>query len=195
MRKFFLRFIAVCFFMLTTLSTLRADDGSEQAMVVTQARYATEALAASLVARLQSAIEEGGAVAGVEACRLEAQSLTQQTGDALGLTVGRTALRVRNPTNAPDDWEQQQLEYFEAMLARGTPANQLEALEYFDYNGRAEWRYMRPIMTGGQCLVCHGEQLAPTVANVISQNYPNDRAVDFKLGQLRGAFTVTLEVK
>jgi len=177
--------------MFITLSKLQADDGSEQAMAVAaRARHATQALASSLVTRLQAAIHEGGAVSGLEACRLEAQPLTQQASDALGLTVGRTALRVRNPANAPDDWERQQLEKFTARLASGTAVNQLEVLEYVEDNGQAKWRYMRPIMTGGQCLTCHGEQIAPNIAATIAENYPSDRAIGFKLGEMRGAFTV-----
>ena len=39
-----------------------------------------------------------------------------------------------------------------------------------------------------RCLTCHGSSLAPDVAAQISDLYPQDRAVGFEAGDLRGVF-------
>jgi hypothetical protein len=51
---------------------------------------------------------------------------------------------------------------------------------------------MRALPTQGLCLGCHGpvEQLAPGVAERLKALYPDDRAVGYSLGQLRGAMTL-----
>jgi hypothetical protein len=40
------------------------------------------------------------------------------------------------------------------------------------------------------CLACHGQTLAPGVAEVLAREYPRDAATGFSAGQLRGAFYV-----
>jgi hypothetical protein len=43
------------------------------------------------------------------------------------------------------------------------------------------------------CTACHGstEQITPSVKAKLEQMYPNDKAVDYKPGDLRGAVVVT----
>jgi len=55
-------------------------------------------------------------------------------------------------------------------------------------------RYMKAIPTGPQCVVCHGENVAPALAETIQRLYPDDQATGFAPGDLRGAFTVTVEL-
>jgi hypothetical protein len=38
------------------------------------------------------------------------------------------------------------------------------------------------------CLTCHGESLALDVADGIKRRYPQDEAIGFKPGELRGIF-------
>ena len=38
------------------------------------------------------------------------------------------------------------------------------------------------------CLSCHGSELAPDIATQITDLYPEDRAVGFEVGDLRGVF-------
>jgi hypothetical protein len=50
---------------------------------------------------------------------------------------------------------------------------------------------MKAIAMGEVCLVCHGSNLAPEVAENIERLYPEDQARGFELGELRGAVTIT----
>ena len=61
-----------------------------------------------------------------------------------------TSLKVLNPVNTPDEWEQSALKAFE----RGEE----EVFEFMDRNGEASLRFMRPLVTEEQCLKCHGFQ-------------------------------------
>jgi hypothetical protein len=47
---------------------------------------------------------------------------------------------------------------------------------------------LRPIGTAGVCLQCHGpvSRLSPDVLAYLAQAYPDDRAVGFEEGDLRG---------
>ena len=47
---------------------------------------------------------------------------------------------------------------------------------------------------GEVCLKCHGENIDPAVKAKLGELYPNDKATGYKLGDLRGAFTVRQEM-
>lgn len=169
------------------------DHEDDAAFIEQRAQQATQRLAKALASRLKASMRVGGPLAAIDTCHVEAPGITETTGEAEGLVVARTALRVRNPANTPDEWEQTQLERFSTALAEGAAPGSLSALERVDTGGGDHvWRYMQPILTGGLCLQCHGDVLAPEVAAAIAERYPNDQATGFALSSLRGAFTVTI---
>jgi hypothetical protein len=45
------------------------------------------------------------------------------------------------------------------------------------------------------CLACHGsgDEITPSVRAAISRDYPQDQAIDFQEGDLRGAIVVTFQ--
>ncbi|ODM41357.1 cytochrome c family protein [Cereibacter johrii] len=153
-----------------------------------EARGATLRLQQELQGALKAAMAEGGPVGAVEACHLQALPLTESLSEELGAEIGRTALRLRNPANAPDAWEAEQLHRFEERLAAGEPAADLEAI----LEGPDGLRYMKAIPMQEGCAACHGAELAPALGARIKALYPQDRATGFSPGTLRGAFTVTL---
>jgi hypothetical protein len=133
----------------------------------------------------------GGPVAAIDVCRSRAPAIAARLSSESGATVGRTALRVRNPANAPDGLQRTLLEQFSSELASGKFTPPLEAAFEIRRGDQVERRYMRAIPTEPACLTCHGKTLAPELAAAIARDYPNDQATGFEQGQLRGAFTVT----
>jgi hypothetical protein len=66
----------------------------------------------------------------------------------------------------------------------------LEFSEEVIEKGKRHFRYMKAIPTGKVCLSCHGEKLDPAVAAKLKALYPRDKAVGFRSGDIRGAFTI-----
>ena len=130
-------------------------------------------------------------MAAINVCYLRAPEIAAQLSQASGARVGRTALRVRNPSNAPDDLERSVLEQFATDLGSGPIDRPLEAVFEIRRGDAVERRYMRAIPTDALCLTCHGKTIAPELAAAIARDYPKDQATGFEQGQLRGAFTVT----
>ena len=151
------------------------------------ARQHAKALGGALKARLQEAIGQGGLVKGIEACKLEAGPIAKAISGN-GWTVGRTALRVRTPANTPDAWEREQLIAFSNQLSAQFDGP-LEASHYDSATG--EFRYLKAIKTDEICTACHGQSVAPRVQAAIDDAYPEDEAMGFDIGTLRGAFTLT----
>jgi len=148
-------------------------------------------LGGELKGELGKAMAAGGPVGAIDVCRNRAPAIAARLSSESGATVGRTALRVRNPANAPDELQRTLLEQFSSELASGKFASPLEAAFEIRRGELVERRYMRAIPTEPVCLTCHGKTLAPELAAAIARDYPNDQATGFEQGQLRGAFTVT----
>ena len=160
------------------------------------ARAAVKDLGETLKAQLVAAIKAGGPRAAVGVCRTIAPAIAEKASQTHGLTVGRTALKVRNPANAPDAFERRVLEDFVQRIAAGADPATLEHAETVVENGETVLRYMKAIPTAAEpCLACHGSVIEPELKAEILQLYPDDQATGFKAGELRGAFTVTRKTR
>ena len=158
-----------------------------------KARAAVKDLGEGLKSELMAAIKAGGPVSAIAVCKTVAPALAEQSSRDHGLEMGRTALRVRNPANAPDQWERKVLENFVAKIAAGADPATLEHVGTASQGDETVFRYMKAIPTAAEpCLTCHGSNLDPALKAEIARLYPDDQATGFKAGELRGAFTVTI---
>lgn len=155
-------------------------------------RAAVQQFAGMLKGELQAGMKAGGPVQAIDVCHTRAPQIAQELSAKHGWSVARTSLKLRNPGNAPDAWETQVLNEFEARKAAGADPNTLEYSAVVDQDGRQVYRYMKAIPTGQVCLSCHGgDAVAPQVEAKLQQWYPHDQARGYQAGDLRGAFTLT----
>jgi len=160
---------------------------------VARARSAAAELASGLMPALHQAMSSGGPMAAVKVCNVEAPEIAEAVSQP-DLQIGRTALRLRNPDNAPNQWERETLLDFEQRLAQGADPAGLEWWTIDERQGRMVGRWMKAITTAPLCTTCHGENIDPELAKTIARLYPEDRATGFRVGELRGAFTVEVEL-
>ena len=152
----------------------------------------------SLMTTLQEKIASEGPEAAIAYCRLEALPLTAQIAEEFPQvkSVRRTALRVRNSDNQPDATDRAVLEEW---LATWNPAAPPKPVikELTTDDGTKAIRYYRPVPVMATCLACHGSgnEIAPNVRAAIARDYPQDQAVGFQEGDLRGAIVVTFDAE
>ncbi len=175
---------------LLALPLTAAEPPSPEALAA-QARGLAGNLMLSLQGELFAAMKSGGPVAALDVCRVKAPQIATATATGTPWKIARTALKVRNPRNAPDAWETAKLEEFRKRLASGEEMAALETFEVVEKDGRPTFRYMKAIGTTSPCLNCHGASLKPEIAAKVKELYPEDQAVGFAAGQLRGAFTLS----
>jgi len=156
---------------------------------IAAARAAVKAFAGALKGELTAALAAGGPEHAIAVCHDRAPAIAAEIGARTGFRLGRTALRLRNPANAPTPWQRRVLDDFARRAAAGAPIATLEhSAVGLGKDGRREFRYMKAIPTGGLCLTCHGADVDPDLAARIRALYPRDRAIGFAEGSLRGAF-------
>lgn len=160
-----------------------------------EAKGRIKALGAELQAALKGAIQAGGHLAAVEACNLQAPGIAQSLSDG-AWKVGRTSLRTRNAGNQPDTWESEVLARFDRQSAEGKPVEELVHAETVDIDGHSVFRFMKAISVQEGCLGCHGDPggMNPELTQKIHALYPQDRAIGYKVGDIRGAFSLSKQL-
>ncbi len=153
------------------------------------------ALFGNLGETLQKQIAQNGVEAAIPFCKAAALPLTDGTaGKFEGIqSVRRIGVRTRNPANLPDAADRAALEELLKNWSREAPQPTGLLREVKTDSGKTELRYYRPIPLAATCLACHGtpQQISPSVLAAIRKIYPEDQAVDFREGDLRGAVVVT----
>lgn len=124
-------------------------------------------------------------------CSGSADTITKEVNAKLPshAKVRRTALKVRNKVNTPDETDVKVMGKFEKAIA----AHQLNEKSIEVVNVGDTTRIYKPLVTKKVCLKCHGSDLAPKIAEAIKSAYPNDKATGFKEGSLRGV--IVAEIK
>jgi len=161
---------------------------------VVEAKSAIKALSASLQKEMKLAMMAGGPLEAIGTCNLKALPLTEQISQQQGLAVSRTSLKYRNEQNMPDGWELKVLLGFEEKLSQGQEIKNMSYAEIVEEQGQKFFRMMKAIPVKQQCLACHGAEIVPELNSKIEKLYPQDLARGFKVGEIRGAFSVKKKI-
>lgn len=160
-----------------------------------EARRVAAELEPALMDRLVTALASGGTTAGFAFCIDSAPALIARLTADGGRVVRRVSAQARNPTNAPDSVEAQVLERMVIALGEGRLAADTTFMTA-DTDGRRTLHYARPILIRQECLACHGDPAgySARVRDVLARRYPDDLAINYTSGALRGIVSVRLEV-
>ncbi|WP_200181213.1 Tll0287-like domain-containing protein [Ectothiorhodospira mobilis] len=179
---------AILLFLAVFAAGAQADEGDPR-QYVGEARDIAQEFAARLKGELESALEEGGASQAIGVCGAAAPAIGARLGKETGWAVGRTALRVRNPRNAPDSRERAVMTSFQQQHAEGVELQGMERIGIVEEGGLRYVHYMKPIPTQEVCLTCHGGDVKGPIQQALAERYPADAATGFREGEMRGAFT------
>lgn len=146
-----------------------------------RAQDARDAMFGRLLEALGAAMSEpeGSPARAIAVCRDLAPKIAQATSREHDLLIGRTSVKLRNPASLPPPWAS-------PLGADMTP--EPRAFAHAD-GSRA---FLLPIRTLPTCLACHGplETIAPEVRSALVEKYPEDAALGFAEGDLRGWFWI-----
>lgn len=158
------------------------------------ARAATQEFGTELKGHLVAAIKVSGPEGAIGVCKSAAPAVAEDVSGRHGFSIARTSLKVRNPDNAPDEWERKVLEDFVTRNEAGEDATKMESWTVTEdkASGVQVMRYMKAIPTQEVCTLCHGTAISEPVREALATDYPDDRATGFEVGDIRGAFTVKM---
>lgn len=168
---------------------------ASEKQMVKESKHAIRRFTSVLKHTLKKEMNKGSVSNAIAACHSGTEKINKQLSAQSGWNITRTALKFRSPKNVPDEWEEKVLQNFEKSKRAGASIKQLEFSEIIKKDTQFVFRYMKAIPTSGLCLNCHGEKLSVAVKDKLKQLYPEDKAIGFKEGDIRGAFSITRIVR
>ena len=164
------------------------DDSLKENLIKKGAKIA-KLTASSLQKALKNAIKEDGLEYAIEICNIDALNITDSISESESVKIKRLAKKYRNTVNETDSTES---ELFKSYILEWLGGRQLNPKIIPNDNGHPV--YYNPIYVGKLCLNCHGEtgkNIDSNLAKFINELYPDDKATNFKQGQLRGMWSIT----
>ena len=149
-------------------------------------------LGTELKSHLKKALKaDPSGVKALEFCASKAMQITKEVNSKLpdGASVRRTALRVRNPKNAPDPIDEGVMGVF----AQRASEHKLTPQNIVKIDDGTHIRYYKPLLTQAVCLKCHGENVSDELKAKIKEFYPDDNALGFKNGDFRGVIVSSVK--
>jgi len=188
--KLHTKLCALCFLGLSVVQAQAQDSD-----MLSLSRAISQAMLKELGQKLQSAMADGGAVNAIGVCNTQAPEIAGRVSAQNQVKLSRVGTRARNPVmGIPNGWQAKALAQFDAGLARGEKPAEMEFSEIITQaDGSKEFHFAKPIVLQPMCVACHGspEQISPEVQSKLSELYPNDKAVNYLPGQLRGAVVLS----
>ncbi len=127
-------------------------------------------------------------------CSKSAQDITAKVNSKYpkGVRVYRTALKYRNEKNKPDATDIEVMQKINKQIEDGSFKKKPIVVKLDN-----KTRVYVPLITEKVCLKCHGDpkNMNEKVKQTISSKYPNDKAIGFKEGSLRGVIVAELPNK
>ncbi|KAB2813739.1 Tll0287-like domain-containing protein [Phaeocystidibacter luteus] len=142
----------------------------------------------ALASALMKQINKDGFEGAVTFCHENALPLTDSLELIYNADIRRTSFRFRNAGNEPDSLDVVVLSEFERIHELDS-VPQPKVVE----TTSGTLRYYSPIFVAPVCLNCHGmpgEDLTADLHALILEEYPQDEAVGFEVGDVRGSWVI-----
>lgn len=141
----------------------------------------------ALSSELTNAMARGGISEAVSYCNVQAYPLTDSLATAFDvIRLKRATDKPRNLKNAASKDEQAQLALYKKQLMQ---AEQIQPVVKLASDSSVV--FYAPIKIKGQCLTCHGNKEGMGEDyNKIKALYPEDKAINYDLGDLRGLWSI-----
>lgn len=139
---------------------------------------------------LIGAINNKGTEGALEFCSSKAIHLTDSMANELKAKIKRVSDKNRNPNNMASSKEMAYIQEGKEKLQNG------EGLQPHIFKERGKFVGYYPILTNQMCLQCHGkpnEDISENTLSKIASLYPEDKAVNYGLNELRGIWVVEME--
>ncbi|MFK5938209.1 MAG: DUF3365 domain-containing protein [Sulfurimonas sp.] len=177
----------------TALLSLTLLNAATLKEIKEEAKTAIVKLKTTLQTQLKSNMKKGGPEQAATFCSNRAFNITRSVNSSFAndTNIRRISLKNRNSENSPKSDEKVILEQMQKDFQNGKKIEPLILKQVFNNT----YKVYKPIfIKKGVCLTCHGdvEQRDEKAYNIISANYPNDKAIGYKMDDLRGAFVVTI---
>ena len=174
---------------LTLASTLLIASPSAEEQATLKGNQISSLLLQKLGGELKSQMQTGGPMGALHFCSQNALTLTEQIAKESKTSIKRISINNRNPVNKANKVETALLNEWDNLVKNGQP---LPEQKLVNVSERTIMYYKPIVINNEACLKCHGN-IEGELAKAVKATYPDDKAIGYKMGDLRGMIAVTIE--
>ncbi|MCR9063896.1 MAG: DUF3365 domain-containing protein [Cytophagales bacterium] len=138
---------------------------------------------------LTQAMMNGGPENALTFCNVKAYPLTDSMAQFFDVKIKRVTDKPRNQLNKANA---EQLAYIKTLKRQKRKSEPLKPLMTYSEKTVSG---LYPIVTNGMCLACHGkpkEAISQSTFAVIKSLYPEDKAVNYSVDEIRGVWVIEM---
>lgn len=176
---------------MTILSCDNSLTDKEKHEYVNKGNEISQATFNALSEKLTEQMKLGGSAQAIPFCNVEAMPLTQQLSAKYNVAIKRTSNKLRNQKNKPTERELEIINNYHKLIS-----DDKETSPIVEVDSNNNKHFYAPIIVKANCLACHGkvdEFVTMKTDSIIKSLYPNDKAVGYNEGDLRGIWSITFE--
>ena len=183
----------VSFFLIISVNNLETSE-TNKLVILNEAKNLLKETAKQYKNTLIKGLQHNNLKKALKYCNKEVAQLVSKDNEK-GFAIKRVSLRPRNKNNYPNLYEKEILEKFNKLSLKDNKNLALEHSEIIKDKNNNKFVYIKAIRIKEVCLNCHGSNINDDLKKEIQNIYPDDKAINYKLNDIRGAFVMYRDIK
>ena len=189
----FIQFFIVLFLLITSISNSESSE-TNKSVILNEAKILLKETAKQYKNTLIEGLQHNDLKKALKYCNKEVEKLISKDNEK-DYSIKRVSLRPRNKNNYPTLYEKEILEKFNKLSLIDNKDLALEHSDIIKDENNNKFVYVKAIRIKEVCLNCHGSNINDDLKKEIQKLYPDDKAINYKLNDIRGAFVMYRNIK
>ena len=189
----FIQFFIVLFLLITSISNSESSE-INKSVILNEAKNLLKETAKQYKNTLIQGLQYNNLIKALKYCNKEVEQLVSKDSEK-SFAIKRISLRPRNKNNHPNLYEKEILEKFNKLSLIDNKDLALEHSDIIKDENNNKFVYVKAIRIKEVCLNCHGSNINDDLKKEIQKLYPDDKAINYKLNDIRGAFVMYRNIK
>jgi len=189
----FIQIFIVMFLLITNISHSETIE-TNKSVILNEAKDLLKETSKQYKNTLIQGLQHNNLIKALKYCNKEVKQLISKDNEK-GFAIKRVSLRPRNKNNYPNLYEKEILEKFNKLSLKDNKKLVLEHSEIIKDKNNNKFVYVKAIRIKEVCLNCHGSNINDDLKKEIEKLYPDDKAINYKLNDIRGAFVMYRKIK
>ena len=189
----FMQIFIVLFLLITCINCSEASE-TDKTVILNEAQNLLKETAKQYKNTLIQGLQHNNLIKALKYCNKEVEQLVSKDNEK-DFAIKRVSLRPRNKNNYPNLYEKEILEKFNKFSLIDNKDLALEHSDIIKDENNNKFVYVKAIRIKEVCLNCHGSNINDDLKKEIQKLYPDDKAINYKLNDIRGAFVMYRNIK
>ena len=189
----FIQIFIVLFLLITSITNSETSE-TIKLVILKEAKNLLKETAKQYKNTLIKGLQHNNLKEALKYCNKEVEQLVSKDNEK-GFAIKRVSLRPRNKNNYPNLYEKEILEKFNKLILIDNKDLALEHSDIIKDENNNKFVYIKAIRIKEVCLNCHGSNINDDLKKEIKKLYPDDKAINYKLNDIRGAFVMYQNIK